>query len=308
MFASRKLIERSVGFVGLGAMGVPIALNMLDAGYRLRIWNRSNSKTKEFMDALPSSMKHLIHEASSLGDTLDGPDGVVVTMVSNDAALDLVSREILAKMDEGGIHVCLSTVSPQIAETLTLNYSSKGAYYISSPVVGRPPAAKAKRLVSIIGGNSDAVNFISPLIQATSHKVVNSGEKPSNSNILKLCCNYTILSLIETQAEAFTLAEGFGISRDVAFDLLSSSTGIFANPIITGYGAAVAKNDYSNVGFTAENGLKDASLIVEASKKYGVHMPIAEIVKERIKIINEAPGGGKRDWASFAELVKVDRK
>ncbi len=175
----------------------------------------------------------------------------------------------------------------------------------AGPVFGRPPAAKAKKLIAVIAGNPSAVDQVVPVVESTTQKIVRAGDEPSKSSILKLCGNYMILALIEAQAEAYTLAESAGISRQVAYDLLGGPDGVFTKlPIMSIYGKMIANHEYEPVGFTAQNGLKDANLICDAAFAGGVDMPIADLVQQRLKTQIET-SGADCEWSSFAAQVKV---
>ena len=162
-------------------------------------------------------------------------------------------------------------------------------------------------LIAVPGGDTTAVARITPLLQATSGKVVPAGPKASNANVLKLCGNFMILSVIEACAESFTLAESAGVPRQTAYDLLAGPGGLLnALPVIQNYGKMVAARQYPQ-GFTAENGLKDATLICNAAEAGGVDMAIGRIVKARLTEV-VANGGSEQDWASFADLVTVQKQ
>ena len=134
----------------------------------------------------------------------------------------------------------------------------------------------------------------------------------SNSNILKLCGNFCILSFIQMHAEAFALAEGHGIPRQTAYELLSSPEGVFSKiPILSTYGSIVQSQSYSQLGFSAENGFKDATLICNAAAACGVEgAAIMPLVKERLERLCLEDGGGGRDidWAALAGFVSVRGK
>jgi 3-hydroxyisobutyrate dehydrogenase-like beta-hydroxyacid dehydrogenase len=178
--------------------------------------------------------------------------------------------------------------------------------FVACPVFGRPPAAAAKKLIAVPGGEPRAVDRVLPVLQAltSAGKIVRAGSTASNACMLKLCGNFMILSVIESCAESFTLAESAGISRDTAYELLAGPGGILTTlPIIPSYGRMVATHDYPP-GFSAENGLKDATLICNAAAAGGVDMAIGRVVKDRLTEV-VANGGAEQDWASFAELVRA---
>lgn len=114
--------QESIGFIGLGAMGLPMARNLIDAGFKLSIFNRTKSKADELVTMGAKVVDTPADVASS--------NGIVVTMVANDAAL----REIVTgkdgignKLGQGGIHLSMSTVSPQVASELAQFHSQHGA-------------------------------------------------------------------------------------------------------------------------------------------------------------------------------------
>mmetsp|Transcript_77359 Transcript_77359/g.208787 ORF Transcript_77359/g.208787 Transcript_77359/m.208787 type:complete len:320 (-) Transcript_77359:11-970(-) len=310
---SSVTLDVLVGLVGLGNMSEPIAKNLLSAGARFRIYNRTESKTVQFKDSLDNELAAKVEIVTSPKDAIPSPGGIVISMVANDDALDaIVAGEdgILAGLSEGGIHLCMSTVSPTIVRKLHALHKAKGAYFVSCPVFGRPPVAAAKRLIAVLGGEQAALDRVTPLIQATSQKIVVAGDSPDKSNTLKLCGNFMILATIQAQAEAFALAESHGIDRNAAYELISGPQGMFASiPLLPVYGKMIAQRNYEPVGFTATNGLKDARLINDTASEVDLEMPIAQLVLDRLTrtVASDDGKGGSKDWATFAELVEVPR-
>ena len=276
----------------------------------MRLWNRSADKVRDWIASLPADDATRVTAATSAADAVPSTDGVVFSLVSNDAALDAITTGddgILAALGPGGIHVCLSTVSPAMTSAQAAAHASRGIAYIACPVFGRPPVAAAKKLIVVAGGDPCAITRISSLLEATSQKIVRAGDTAAAASSLKLAGNFMILATIEAQAEAYTLAEVSGVPRATAHDLLCGPTGLFATlPIQRIYGEMVAAQRYEPVGFTAENGLKDASLVCQAAEAGHLRLPIAELVRDRLSTILSEPRGAERDWASFAALVKPD--
>lgn len=273
------------------------------------MWNRSADKAAQFLASLPADLADRVTIASSIGEAIASPDAVVVSMVSNDAALQAISAEIVPCLGPTGVHLCMSTVSPSISDRMQAMHAERGSAYVSCPVFGRPPAAAARKLIAVAAGERDAFERVRPLLDLTAQKVVFAGEKAGSSNTLKLCGNYMILAVIQAEAEAFGLAEAKGIDRSVAYDLLVGPEGVFSSlPIMASYGAMVAGRNYP-LGFTARNGLKDCNLVLEAANEGGVDMPIAGIVKDRMAtVVASLKEGEEKDWAAFADLVTVEKK
>jgi len=134
-------MSTSIGFVGLGNMGLPLATNLVKAGYKLRVYNRTTEKAQP-----------LLEQGAELGNTpadVVQPGGIVVTMLANDQALEEVvlgENGILEKLGADGIHVSMSTVSPVTVHKLAQEHEQRGSYYVAAPVFGRPDAAAAAKL------------------------------------------------------------------------------------------------------------------------------------------------------------------
>ena len=165
-------IDKTIGFIGLGAMGLPMARNLIEGGFKLRIYNRTKSKADELI---------------KLGaEVVDSPaaaaaDGIVVTMLANDAALaEIVTGKdgIGNALGQNGIHLSMSTISPQLARELAEFHAQSGADYVASPVSGRPDAAAAKQLTMWVSGTKAAKERMMPVIAAMGRGSSDVGEDP----------------------------------------------------------------------------------------------------------------------------------
>ena len=150
-----------IGFIGLGSMGLPMASNLLTAGHRLKVYNRTASKAESLRargaEATPSPA-----EVASAG-------GVVITMLADDAALESVvigADTIANRLAPGGIHISMSTIAPATSRKLAKYHAERGSTYVAVPVFGRPDAAAAKRLWICTSGPTDAKQKITPLLEA----------------------------------------------------------------------------------------------------------------------------------------------
>src|SRR5712691_6315001 len=132
-------MRETVGFIGLGNMGTPIASNLAAAGYPLRVWNRTASKVEPLLQRGAERASRPA-EAVSRGS-------VAVTMVADDRALEgITSKEFLEALGAGGLHISMSTVAPATARRLAAHHAEAGSAYVAAPVFGRPDAATARKL------------------------------------------------------------------------------------------------------------------------------------------------------------------
>jgi len=130
--------EVSLGFIGLGNMGLPMAANLLKAGYQLRVYNRTANKAEPLIAGGAKSV-------SSPSDVIE-PGGIVFTMLADDAAIESIAgsnSDFVDRFAGGGIHVSMSTIAPQTARDLAEHHAKGGVAYLAAPVIGRPDRAAA---------------------------------------------------------------------------------------------------------------------------------------------------------------------
>lgn len=281
-----------VGFIGLGNMGLPIAENLIAAGYSLRVYNRT-----------PEKAQPLIEKGATLAPTpadAVGPDSLVITMLANDQALEAVvlgEQGILNQLGSGGIHVSMSTIAPATAQALAKQHAQRGTHYLSAPVFGRPEAAAARKLWICVSGDAAAKARVIPLLNQIGQQVFDFGETVSAANVVKITGNFLIVAAIEAMAEAFTLAEKNDIDRTQVAELFGQT--LFACPIYQNYGRMIAQQQYEPAGFRLALGLKDVSLALQTAKESQMPLPFASLLHDRL-MASVAKGRGDLDWTGLA--------
>lgn len=281
-------MENKIGFIGLGNMGTPMAKNLIEAGYHLKVYNRTVSKAEE-LNATSITICKTPAEAA---------DGVkiLITMLSEDEVLkETVTGEdgILKTFSAGAVHVSMSTIAPDTSEELYKLHKNSGSTYIASPVFGRPEAAAAKKLFVCISGEAEAKEIARPVLECLGQRITDFGEKVSGANVVKVSGNFMIMASLEMMAEAFTLAEKNGLDRLQVAEFFGSS--LFNAPIYQNYGRLIANKQFEPVGFTARLGLKDARLALKLSQTSATPMPTVSLIHNRLQSAI-AKGWGERDW------------
>jgi 3-hydroxyisobutyrate dehydrogenase-like beta-hydroxyacid dehydrogenase len=282
----------SVGFIGLGSMGQGIATNLLKGTSQLRVYNRSKEKTRSLVEQGAVA----VEDASDVVE----PGGVVFTMLSDDAALRSVvfdSVNFIKRLAPGGIHVSLSTISPDTAREMSEYHDRHGVRFLSAPVIGRPDRAAAGTLFVLLAGRSEAKAAVSPLLERISQRIFDFGEEPWLSNIAKLAFNFNIAAAIEIMAESFTLAEKNGIPRQKMAELLSET--LFSSVVYRGYGDHVARHAYDPAGFRLVLGWKDIRLMLQIAAESATPLPIGSLLRDRL-LSAIAKGRGELDWSALA--------
>ncbi len=286
------------GFIGLGAMGMPMAVNVADAGFKLRVHNRTASKAKPLV-ANGATL------AASAGDAaLAG--GIVISMLADDRAVESVvtgAHGIAKRLGPGGVHLSMSTIAPATSRRMAAYHAEHGSAYIASPVFGRPDNAASRQLVICTSGPAAAKERVRPLLDAMGRAVFDYGEEPGAANVAKLTGNFLIAAAIESMAEAFAMAERNGVDRIQVAEMLGKT--LFACPVYQGYGERIAAKRHTPAGFVLPLGLKDVELVLKTAGDAHVPMPVASVVRNRL-IAGLAHGREQMDWSALALGVLDD--
>ncbi|WML60339.1 NAD(P)-dependent oxidoreductase [Neobacillus sp. PS2-9] len=287
-------MTKEVGFIGLGNMGQPMVLNLLKAGYKVKVYNRTPSKAVAVVEAGAQQVNKLC-DAVTTG-------GIVITMVSNDQALEeivLGPDGFAQKLGAGGIHLSMSTVSPETSKKLAASHQQHGSYLVASPVFGRPEAATAQKLNILSSGPLEAKERVKPVQEALGQRIFDIGEEPGAANVIKLGGNFMIMAAMEAMAESFNLAEKNGIDRELAAEVYAST--LFNCTVYQGYGQMIAKKRFEPAGFQLSLGLKDCNLVLEEATATKTPMPLANLVHNRL-LASVAKGRENQDWSALTRI------
>jgi 3-hydroxyisobutyrate dehydrogenase-like beta-hydroxyacid dehydrogenase len=285
-----------IGFVGLGQMGQPMALILLQVGFELRVFDLREER-------IALLVAQGAQRAASPGEVTE-PGGIVLSMVPDDRALLVVSLGeggILRRIGQGGIHLSLSTVSPDVSAQLAKVYEQQGSHYLAATVLGRPEVAEAAQLSIFLSGHPDAKARVLPLLQALGTHLYDLGERVEVANVVKLGYNFLIAAAIEAIGEAAALVEHCGADRAQFLRMLVESP-LFKGAVYEGYGRMIGDRDYSDARFPVAMGLKDVELILQTAEHIDVPLPYAGIVHEHL-LAAQAGGRATEDWSALAEYV-----
>jgi 3-hydroxyisobutyrate dehydrogenase-like beta-hydroxyacid dehydrogenase len=281
------------GFIGLGGMGRAIAANLLRAGHRLRVWNRSRAP----MDELARQGAEPVEEARlAFG-------GVVISMLADDEAMRevILAQRLLETAPAGTIHVNMATISVRFAEELAAEHQRHGVQYVSAPVFGRPGAAAAGQLNIVAAGDAAAIDRVQPLLDVIGQRTWRVGPEPRQANAVKVAGNFMIAAAIESMGEAAVMVQRYGVSSADLLNVLTNT--LFAAPVYKGYGALIAERRYEPPGFRLALGLKDMRLVLEAADSARTPMPFASVLHDHL-LEAVAQGQGESDWAALAEVAR----
>jgi 3-hydroxyisobutyrate dehydrogenase-like beta-hydroxyacid dehydrogenase len=289
-------METRVGFIGLGAMGFPMAMNILKAGFPLWVFNR----TKEKAASLLEQGGKWAASPSELAASCD----ILVSMVANDdALLEIVEGPsgIIRSSKKPSIHISMSTVSPGLSDSLEKKHKENGIAFLAAPVTGRPERAKEGALSIFLAGDTEAKKRASPILESMGSKIYDLGERPSQASLFKLCNNFMILSLIETFSEAAAMLEKGGISTERAAEIWGSS--LFDCQAFHSYTPMICKRNFADGGFALNLGLKDIRLLQDCADHTQVPMSFLSELHEKL-LVSMNLGREKFDWSAIALLAR----
>ncbi|MGB6483796.1 MAG: NAD(P)-dependent oxidoreductase [Candidatus Acidiferrales bacterium] len=235
-------MNEPVGFIGLGNMGLPIAENILRAGFPLKIFNRTPSKASSLVSQGAKAV-------SSPAEVADHGE-IVATMLSDDSVLEEIccgKDSFVERLGANGIHISMSTIAPTTARRLAEQHAKYNVSYISAPVFGRLEAAASAQLAVCVSGPAAAKKRVAPILAKISRATFDFGEDAGAANVVKLCGNFLLAAAIEALAEAFTFAEKNGIARKNAFEMLVQT--LFPTPVYQSCGKRIAEQSYESAGF-----------------------------------------------------------
>ena len=282
----------NTGFVGLGKMGSGMAHNLLKAGNQVYVYNRSREKAEAFAKQNGGTVAASPAEAARKAE-------IVFSMLADDNALASVlfgDDGILAGLREGAVHVSSSTISTAFARKMAEEHAQRKQILVSSPVFGRPDAAEAKRLIVLAAGDRTAIERCRPLLDAIGRQTFLVGSEPWQANVLKLCGNFMIASMLEAFGEAFAVMRKSEVDPHTFLDIMNE---LFGSPVYKNYGTTVLEEKFEPAGFALKLGLKDVRQALEAAAEVSAPMPLGSVLRD--SFLNAMANGQEQmDWSSLA--------
>ncbi|RKX77474.1 MAG: hypothetical protein DRP87_09040 [Spirochaetes bacterium] len=204
-----------IGFIGLGLMGNPMALRLLEAGYPLRIWNRTRGKGRDLIER-GAVWKETPKELAADSD-------VVITMVTDSEASEKVScgeDGVLSGASSGLILIDMSSIEPAVSRSIAQRAEERGVTMLDAPVTGNPAVAAQGKLGIMVGGSKSAFKRCLAVFEKMGVKIVYAGESGSGTT-LKLLNNLILGVVIMACGEAIVLASKSGIHPEKLIEITS---------------------------------------------------------------------------------------
>ena len=290
-------MKQTIGFIGLGTLGTPIAINLLDRGHALHVYNRTAAKAEPLAAKGAIVYKSIAELASACS--------VVFTIVSDDAALKSICENdgLLQYLPQNGVHVSMSTILPQTSEQLTKLHLARGQHYVTSPVFGRPETAADRKMNFVVSGEDEIKKRIEPLLKdAGAAGVWDFGTDATAANTVKLCGNFLIGSVIKSVGESIQLAEKSGVDPKLMWNMFTQT--LFSSPVFINYSNVILNQRFDPAAFVMRLGLKDINLVLQQAESVSQPMPLASLLQEKLKQLVDH-GHENLDWSALAITEKL---
>jgi len=288
-------VAETIGFIGLGVMGTPMAKNLLKAGHRLVVHNRSRPAVDELVAAgatAGTSAADVARQAS-----------VVITMLPDTPDVERVitgADGVLSALQPGTVVVDMSSISPAATVQLAKQISAKGGLMLDAPVSGGEIGAINATLSIMVGGDDAAFARVKPIFEAmgNAERIVHIG-KSGAGQVCKICNQIAIGGALAGVSEAFALAKKAGV--DAALVRQALLGGFAASRVLEVHGERMLTGNYKP-GFRAKLYQKDLRLANEAASANVVAIPATAVVTQLVNVL-VAKGGGDLDYAAMATVL-----
>ena len=284
-----------VGFIGLGVMGQPMALNLARAGTPLVVWNR----TAAAAEPLAAAGGAVVPVPAAVFERCR----VIIVMLVDETAIDAVlerGRAAFAPMLHGRTLVNMGSVPPDYSRALGADIRAAGGRYVECPVSGSRKPAEAGRLVAMIAGDDADVAGVRPLLAPMCHEVVACGAVP-NALTMKLSVNLFMLTTMAGLAEAFHFATAHRL--DPQQFLAAIEAGPMASGMTRVKGPKLAAGDFS-VHATAADGYRSNQLISEAARAAAIATPLLDVTHALYGEV-VALGHGQQDMSVVLRAIEA---
>ena len=285
-----------VGFIGLGNMGKPMALNLMAAGHEVNGF-----------DTAPVEAEGL-HILSTASEAAKGAD-VVITMLPNGAILRSVAETVLPAMSAGAVFLDCSTVDVDSARAVAAMAAEANVIPLDAPVSGGIGGASAGTLTFMVGGSEAGFEKAKPLFDIMGQKAVHCGPS-GNGQAAKICNNMILGATMIVTCEAFALADKLGLDRQSMFDVVSTSSGyswtMNAYCPAPGIGPTSPSDNGYKPGFAVELMLKDLHLSQQAAEMVDADTPMGQMAQNLYAQFVEIEDGEGKDFSAM--LPRFERR
>src|SRR5213596_754650 len=289
---------KTISYLGLGTMGSGMAANLLEAGYKLTVWNRNAEKCEPFA-------RKGARLAESPADAVRDTE-LVMYSLSNDQAIEEVvfgANGILGGIKEGQIAMDMSTVLPATSLREQQAYSKRGVDFLDAPVFGSKQESADAKLWIMAAGNKAIFEKVKPVLEHLGQTVHYFG-KNGNAAAMKLVGNLIVALEMEALAEGLVLAQKAGLDLKTVMEVVKVAD--FRSPLLASNGQNILKRDFST-SFALKLMLKDAGLIEKFAESLSSPIPALRVAEKNLASA-VAFGFGKENASAIIRALEKEAR
>lgn len=283
----------TIGFIGLGIMGKPMALNLVKAGYTLLVLE-NNKASQELVEAGAQSFS----DSKAIAQKSD----IIITMLPDSPEVEdviLGQEGVLEGVREGTVFIDMSTIAPSTAKKLYALMQEKGVEALDAPVSGGQVGAEAGSLSIMVGGSEQAFQRVLPLFKVMGKNIIHIGE--AGAGQMTKACNQMIVGMtIQAVAEAFALAKKAGLDLEKMREALLG--GFAQSRILDLHGKRIIERNFEP-GFKIKLHRKDMNIALQTGKEFSVPLYGSAQVAAHMDAVL-AQGNGELDHSAIALLLE----
>ena len=281
-----------IGFIGLGAMGAPMAGHLLRAGHALSVWSRRAASADSLVarGATRCASPAAVAAASE----------IVCSNLTGSADVEALAAELAPALAPGAIHVDFSTIAPHVARRIAAMYAVHGVDFVDAPVSGGSAGAQDATLAIMWGGKSALATRLETIFEVLGKVIVHVGESGAGQ-VAKACNQMVMVAAIEAAAEAARLAAASGVDfAKVRAAMLHGSAG---SRVLDVFGGRMAARDFA-AGVEARLHHKDYALLMDEATRLGAVLPVAATVWQQLNALM-GQGWAKDDTSSLLRVLET---
>ena len=286
----------TIGFVGLGVMGAPMARNLVRGGHSVRGYDID-------LTVMNGIAADGVVRTGSAAEAAEGAEVVITMLPSGCLVMDAVfgASGVCEGVDRGALVIDMSTVLPMDTDEIGRRLRDHGVAMVDAPVGRSSQHAVDGKLLIMAGGAAGDLERARPVLQLLGDTIVHCGALGMGSR-MKIVNNFMAIAMNAVTAEALTLAEASGLERDVVLDVLRSTTAGQGH-LNTTYPAKVLKGDTSP-GFMIDLALKDLRLALKLAESLNAPVTVGAAA-EALYVQAQEHGNGRKDWTVLYSTVRA---
>jgi 2-hydroxy-3-oxopropionate reductase len=284
-----------IGFIGLGIMGKPMVRNLLNAGFAVSVFNRSQPAINELVadGAQATSSPREVAEQSDIVITMvtDGPDVEQVL---------LGDKGVIEGAHPGLLVIDMSTISPVTTRQIADHLRERDVHLLDAPVSGGDKGAVAGTLSIMVGGDEEDFKRALPIFEAMGNTITHCGPTGAGQTV-KACNQVVVAVVIEAVSEALVLGSKAGVDPEIILRVLGG--GMAQSRMMDVRGPTMAQHIFEP-GFKSKLHLKDLGIVINTARAFGVALPVTGIVSQLYTTLVES-GHGEEDTSAILTVLEM---